>query len=389
MRYLFLLFLTFTHHALPQTNVNDLKSLQEQYKQILLQPPEERNQEALIKVCRDSYNLGLELYGKPSKASAQLAINYALALGSAKQGDLGREILINNIKNFELAYGEFSYETGELHKIIVDFFGYADQDIKKHAKKARNILKRHHDNTDNYPNSLYTMGISLSSKGFDNIAFNFLDEARVIFSEKYSEKHPRIASIELIKGRELFRSRKHKDAEIFLRRAVKLYNEMEGANIEHEEKALTFLIKSLQQQDKFSETSEFNRRLARIYALKGKDQYTLIIQNQAMYPKSALKKNRKATVITQFDLSTDGLPLNIEVISSTNGLFNKSAIESTKSAIYTPQIKNGEFIQVPGVRIRHQFKGIRKELDELNVKLEELIESVTPKEEYPTTNQDQ
>ena len=82
---------------------------------------------------------------------------------------------------------------------------------------------------------------------------------------------------------------------------------------------------------------------------------TPIDKTAAAYPAEALELGLEGYVDLEFNISTQGLVINIRVAASSNTLFENAAIESLSGWRYEPAMENGKLIQQNSVRTRISF----------------------------------
>jgi protein TonB len=80
-----------------------------------------------------------------------------------------------------------------------------------------------------------------------------------------------------------------------------------------------------------------------------------IIRVQPRYPVAAQTRGLEGTVIVQFDVSPSGTVENAVVVESSNGIFNKAAIEATYRFRYRPRIVDGTGYPVRGLQQLFRF----------------------------------
>lgn len=84
-------------------------------------------------------------------------------------------------------------------------------------------------------------------------------------------------------------------------------------------------------------------------------EYLPIVKVQPIYPQRALQRGLEGYVVVQYTVTTTGETTDIEVVESTNSVFDRAAIESAGKYKYKPRVIDGTPVAVAGVRTRIEF----------------------------------
>ena len=68
-----------------------------------------------------------------------------------------------------------------------------------------------------------------------------------------------------------------------------------------------------------------------------------------IYPRRALLRGEEGWVLLRFTITASGRVKDIEVVESTDSIFERPSIEAAKKFKYQPRIVNGEPVEVTGV----------------------------------------
>lgn len=74
------------------------------------------------------------------------------------------------------------------------------------------------------------------------------------------------------------------------------------------------------------------------------------------YPESAARRGLCGHVVVQYDISADGIPMNVSVIGSSSRLFNKNAVRAVQRARYKPHVEGGKPAVVYGKQEKISFQ---------------------------------
>ena len=96
----------------------------------------------------------------------------------------------------------------------------------------------------------------------------------------------------------------------------------------------------------------------------GEDPYLPIVRVGAVYPAKALEQELSGEVVVEFTVTKKGDVKNVQIVESTNEIFNKSALASAKRLRYKPKKENGKAVETTGVKDRIVFDYEKKLLDD-------------------------
>ncbi len=71
---------------------------------------------------------------------------------------------------------------------------------------------------------------------------------------------------------------------------------------------------------------------------------------QPIYPRRAQERGIEGHVVVEFVVTTSGSVRNVQVVESTSGLLNDSAIDAARKFKYKPRVINGTPVEVSGVQ---------------------------------------
>jgi len=85
--------------------------------------------------------------------------------------------------------------------------------------------------------------------------------------------------------------------------------------------------------------------------------YQPIVKTVPKYPRRALERFTRGSVVVSFDVATDGTTRNIKVLDeSPRGVgFGKAAAKAAETFRYVPAVENGELVTAHGVQNRMDF----------------------------------
>lgn len=74
------------------------------------------------------------------------------------------------------------------------------------------------------------------------------------------------------------------------------------------------------------------------------------------YPRAALINREEGQVVVQYTVNRRGRAKNVEVIQSTNDVFNQAAIDAVRNSRFTRAYEEGEVVEVAGLQKQFNFK---------------------------------
>jgi hypothetical protein len=84
--------------------------------------------------------------------------------------------------------------------------------------------------------------------------------------------------------------------------------------------------------------------------------YMPVVKYAPIMPKEAIENDITGYVILEYDISKKGKPKNIQVIETTNEIFNRPSVKSVKKYLYLPTLKDGKAVESEGVKSKLTFQ---------------------------------
>ncbi|MGD8323568.1 MAG: M56 family metallopeptidase [Gammaproteobacteria bacterium] len=84
--------------------------------------------------------------------------------------------------------------------------------------------------------------------------------------------------------------------------------------------------------------------------------YLPVVKTPPAYPADAEQMGLEGQVVVEFTVDTTGKPANVSIVSSSNSLFNESAVAAARQFRYAPRVVAGTPVEVPGVRNRIAYR---------------------------------
>jgi periplasmic protein TonB len=84
-------------------------------------------------------------------------------------------------------------------------------------------------------------------------------------------------------------------------------------------------------------------------------EYLPIVRVSPVYPARAAQMGIEGYVIVEFVVTTAGTTRDVEVIESSNRMFERAAVDAAYRFRYRPRVIDGQAIEVPGVRNQFTF----------------------------------
>jgi TonB family protein len=84
--------------------------------------------------------------------------------------------------------------------------------------------------------------------------------------------------------------------------------------------------------------------------------YLPIVKGAPDYPPRALDRGHEGFVVVQFTVTRNGSTRDLQIVESTNALFDRAAIEAVAKFKYRPRVIDGSPVEVPGVTTRIVFE---------------------------------
>ena len=88
----------------------------------------------------------------------------------------------------------------------------------------------------------------------------------------------------------------------------------------------------------------------------GDSDYVAVLKVAPTYPKSALRRGLEGYVIVEFTITGTGAVKDIEVVESSDRIFERNSTEAVSKYRYRPRVVSGKPLEVPHVRNKFSFE---------------------------------
>ena len=307
-----------------------------------------------LEYAKQSYELGLKIYGDEHKSAATLAYNYGGLLLDLKHKKEAAKILDKTIDIFESVYGD---DSQELVPVLMDL-GKARAKIFRHSstashyKRALNIIKKHYG-AESVEYAKYAMdsGVSLLFDSQSKRAVSYLDDSYKIFVKQLGDDSPMTGLAAFHLGKYELSTRDYEDAVEYLDKALKTFENPDKPSNVIEMATHGFLVKAYSKLDLQQQATKHCLAIGRMTPFTSTQDYQPLVRELPTYPRLASELGKEGYAIVEFDVDEQGFVKNIETVDWSG---DKSFIATSEKAVkkfrYAPAFIDGEPVVTKGVQ---------------------------------------
>jgi TonB family protein len=305
--------------------------------------------------AKAAYQLGKKLYGARSKNVAALAQNY----GRLLQGKPAQNTLAEALTIYEELHGKGSYD---LVDILTDLArSHAEfrnlSKANEYYTRALKIVEKKGESNSMYEGILtMEMGQVALSQAQSRNAIRYLKRAQKIFSQlDGANAELRLAQTKFRIGKYLLATNKKKAATEKLNSALATFTKYEPTS------RLTlsthaFLIQAYEKRGLRDEATKHCQAIGAAKPQDPNQNYLPIYRTAPVYPASAIRAHKKGYSIVSATISPEGFVIDPKVVDSGGSpLFKKAALDAVVKFRYAPRFENGKPVATKDVKYKFEF----------------------------------
>ena len=303
-----------------------------------------------IKYAKQAYLLGQQIYGEQSLNTANLALNYALALPDANSQISHKPLLKEKYALYTAILPIYTAQYGEQGLELLDVYiglakstqsasessAYFEHAISLAPKKSKLLA-------DNYFEASMHLFNHFQTKKYQK-ARTYAYKADEIYQQILAENTFERAKSNYLIGMIAQGMRKKNEA-------IKRFNEVVDVFDKHldfdhpfELAAHSRLIDLYEDQGKSEEATKHCIAIAKMVPWKDELEQTPLHRTNPDYPISMAKRGKDGFAQLEFDITPAGFVDNIRVLDKSNEVFAKESIKALKKWRYAPKFENGQAI---------------------------------------------
>ena len=322
----------------PKASFNQAYS---QYEQAIQQ----NDVNATVSYAKKSYQLGLQVFGKHSISSANLAVNYASALIQVKRREKATELLNVAIPIIKNKMGEHHLELVPVYQKLAESLRFSNtKKSNSYLTLALGILDKQEQEDPVFIADLKTeVGTQLLKNGSRKSAV--IVDANKTLAEHLKPNDRRLVLSNFYAGKFYMTSRNSSKAVDYLSRNIPVFESLDGATHPLELSTRAFLIQALEKKGKSDEATKHCIAIGEMTPWNGEQEQIPLYRQEPRYPTEAIRNGTEGWVQLSFNISPYGFVENVETIKASG---HKGFIREAKKAIknwrYAPKFVNGEAV---------------------------------------------
>ena len=300
-----------------------------------------------VKYAKQAYLLGQQIYGEQSLNTANLALNYALALPEVKSQFSDKPLLQEKYALYTTILPIYTTQYGEQGLELIDIYIGLAKSTQSASESA----------------ALFEKALSLIPNKSKLLADNYFEASMHLFNHFPSNKYQK-ARTYAYKADEIYQQilpentfeRAKSNYLIGMiaqgmrkkNEAIKRFNEVVDVFDKHldfdhpfELAAHSRLIGLYENKGESEEATKHCLAIAKMVPWKEQQEQTPLHRVNPNYPKSMARRGKEGFAQLEFDITPSGFVENIKVLDATAQSFADESIKVLKKWRYAPKFENG------------------------------------------------
>ena len=326
-----------------------------------LQAVEDNQVENKIKYAKHAYLLGQQVYGPQSLNTANLALNYALALPEVKSQTSNLTLLKEKYALFTAILPIYTNQYGEQGLELFDvYIGLAKstQSASESSALFEQALGLLPENSkllaDNYFEASMHLFNHFQTKKYQK-ARTYAYKADEIYQQILAENTFERAKSNYLIGMIAQGMRKKNEAIKRFNDVVDVFDKHLDFDHPFELAAHSRLIGLYENKGESEEATKHCLAIAKMIPWKEQQEQTPLYRINPNYPKSMVRKGKEGFAQLEFDITPAGFVENIKVLDATAQSFADESIKVLKQWRYAPKFENGLAVKAT-TKVQMDFK---------------------------------
>ncbi|MDP4985116.1 energy transducer TonB [Pseudoalteromonas tunicata] len=330
------------------------------------QAQSEQNTELTIELANQAFTLGKDLYGEQSINTANLAINYALALPYEQRDFYNNQSRALKYQLYIYAKNVYEkhYSPKDVNQIEV-FIGLAKTTTS--ANESAHYFEEAIELSETQPKLQADLHYQAATH-----LFNHFSDKKYRIAKKHASTADKMHrellpenTIERVKSNFLLASiakgnNKKSEAIERLNEIVTVFDSNLEFDHPYELAAHSRLVELYESTGKSDEATKHCIAIAEMVPWKDNLDPSPLYRQEPRYPKTKIQQGKDGWVQMQFDISATGFVKNIVVLDSEGGSqFEEESIKALEKWRYAPKFENGRAVVAGPLTVQLDFK-IRK-----------------------------
>lgn len=300
------------------------------------------NQQAkiILEKAETAYELGRELFNADSENLINLTVNYANAAFEAHDYELASKA---SLKWASLVKKKYGKTTPELYGAYLNAGN--SESKRRNLISAKNYFDRaievveinHGENSLAHGEALLNAGMALTDVGFGRSAFDYMEQALPIFSQK---NDIRAALVKLYMAKAELQLKNYTEAIPYLIDTISLTNTERDNQLELVARA--FLVNAYEETGQSEEATKHCILIGEQTPWQDDQEAKPLYIKTPVYPLLDARNKKSGWVELEFIITKKGFVKNVQIIGSKGSRsFKKSALDAISSARFAPKFENG------------------------------------------------
>lgn len=314
------------------------------------------DQDKVYQYAQESYQLGSKLFGEGHLNTANLGINWAIALTKAKETSQAITVMHEAISVLEDKLEDSSMELVVAYETLGDAIPRMDR--KKKIKTYNKALKvaRDIDNLDPLilADTQTDLGKKLLSLGAKES--RIIVDANEVFAEHLKPSAKRLVYSNFYVGKYYLARGRNSKAIEYLSKNLPVFEALDGPTHHLELVSRAYLVQAHEKRGNSDEATEHCIAIGSMKPWDKDQEQTPLYRVNPMYPSSAARFGQEGWVQIAFNVTPTGFVNDLEILDSYGGVdFHKQALKALEQWRYAPKFEDGKAVTSRS-RVQLDFK---------------------------------
>lgn len=310
--------------------------------------------------AKNSFDMGLQIFGEASEESAMLAYNYGLNLMILNARDEAAKILKIAAEINEQVYGKDSVKLIPVYslygKSLLSFVDVVDG--TNQYNKALKIADKHYTKDSvEYAQISLGFGTSLLSEASSPKAKRHLRRGYEYFSETLGQDAPQTGYAAFLLGKYEMADKDYKNAAKYFNESLDTFANPEEPATDIELSTHAFLVQSYENLGQSELATQHCLAIGRMTPFDLSQEAKPIATFMPVYPEAALRANREGWALIEFEIDESGFVRN-PIVADVEGpnSFGEESEKIISRFRFAPRFVDGVPVSTPGAKYVFRYQ---------------------------------
>lgn len=310
--------------------------------------------------AKNSFDIGLQLFGEDTEQSAMLAYNYGLNLVMAGQINEAPKMLKIAVEINERVYGEDSVKLIPVYSLYgKSLLGHFNEiNGTKQYNKALKIADRHYTkNSVEYAQISMDLGTTLMSEAGSSKAKRHLQRAYDYFSESLGKDAPQTGYAAFLLGKYEMADKDFKNAVKYLNESLDTFAKPDEPATDIELTTHAFLVQSYEKLGQSELATQHCLAIGRMTPFDISQEAKPIAYSSPVYPNEAILSNKEGWALVEFEIDEAGFVRN-PIVADVEGhnSFKKASLDVIEGFRFAPRFVDGVPVSTSGAKYVFRYQ---------------------------------